>query len=113
MVKYKLEPNSQTPISQTGIVRSILNKRSVYKFIVSALLAIVFLVSSATVQQAVALQSDHTATSELSMVATVNPLATDAGVAALDAGGNAVDACLLYTSPSPRDLSTSRMPSSA
>ena len=24
-----------------------------------------------------------------------------------------VDACLLYTSPSPRDLSTSRMPSSA
>ena len=94
MVKYKLEPNSQTPISQTGIVRSILNKRSVYKFIVSALLAIVFLVSSATVQQAVALQSDHTATSELSMVATVNPLATDAGVAALDAGGNAVDAAV-------------------
>ena len=27
-------------------------------------------------------------------------------------GGNIVD-CLLYTSPSPRDLSTSRMPSSA
>ena len=26
---------------------------------------------------------------------------------------NAVIACLLYTSPSPRDLSTSRMPSSA
>ena len=25
----------------------------------------------------------------------------------------AVDVCLLYTSPSPRDLSTSRMPSSA
>ena len=25
----------------------------------------------------------------------------------------ALDACLLYTSPSPRDLSTSRMPSSA
>ena len=25
----------------------------------------------------------------------------------------AMDACLLYTSPSPRDLSTSRMPSSA
>ena len=24
-----------------------------------------------------------------------------------------IDACLLYTSPSPRDLSTSRMPSSA
>ena len=27
--------------------------------------------------------------------------------------GDAYDACLLYTSPSPRDLSTSRMPSSA
>ena len=26
---------------------------------------------------------------------------------------DAVQACLLYTSPSPRDLSTSRMPSSA
>ena len=25
----------------------------------------------------------------------------------------AIDSCLLYTSPSPRDLSTSRMPSSA
>ena len=27
--------------------------------------------------------------------------------------GNAQSGCLLYTSPSPRDLSTSRMPSSA
>ena len=27
--------------------------------------------------------------------------------------GRKVDVCLLYTSPSPRDLSTSRMPSSA
>ena len=32
--------------------------------------------------------------------------------AALNAGG-ASNGCLLYTSPSPRDLSTSRMPSSA
>ena len=29
------------------------------------------------------------------------------------AGGYPSDTCLLYTSPSPRDLSTSRMPSSA
>ena len=29
------------------------------------------------------------------------------------AGAAAVKTCLLYTSPSPRDLSTSRMPSSA
>ena len=28
-------------------------------------------------------------------------------------GGNTPSVCLLYTSPSPRDLSTSRMPSSA
>ena len=28
-------------------------------------------------------------------------------------GAEVVSACLLYTSPSPRDLSTSRMPSSA
>ena len=32
---------------------------------------------------------------------------------ALSAMLNALDSCLLYTSPSPRDLSTSRMPSSA
>ena len=31
----------------------------------------------------------------------------------LDKGKGWLDACLLYTSPSPRDLSTSRMPSSA
>ena len=34
------------------------------------------------------------------------------GIAATDHGG-ACRGCLLYTSPSPRDLSTSRMPSSA
>ena len=32
---------------------------------------------------------------------------------ALEHGLSLVNACLLYTSPSPRDLSTSRMPSSA
>ena len=32
---------------------------------------------------------------------------------ALDEFRDLLDACLLYTSPSPRDLSTSRMPSSA
>ena len=30
-----------------------------------------------------------------------------------DGVNNKIDICLLYTSPSPRDLSTSRMPSSA
>ena len=33
--------------------------------------------------------------------------------AATDAIAGALPGCLLYTSPSPRDLSTSRMPSSA
>ena len=33
--------------------------------------------------------------------------------AAREAGIRATNVCLLYTSPSPRDLSTSRMPSSA
>ena len=33
--------------------------------------------------------------------------------AALGLSTTRLDACLLYTSPSPRDLSTSRMPSSA
>ena len=44
------------------------------------------------------------------IVGRVERLATDAVVAGVDA---LVDVCLLYTSPSPRDLSTSRMPSSA
>ena len=37
------------------------------------------------------------------------------GIGQGNAAGQAVEgiACLLYTSPSPRDLSTSRMPSSA
>ena len=39
-------------------------------------------------------------------------LATDI-LEVLTEGSNVPEACLLYTSPSPRDLSTSRMPSSA
>ena len=38
---------------------------------------------------------------------------TAAGGAATAAACDISDSCLLYTSPSPRDLSTSRMPSSA
>jgi len=38
---------------------------------------------------------------------------TGAGTEAFCSGGDQRIRCLLYTSPSPRDLSTSRMPSSA
>ena len=36
-----------------------------------------------------------------------------AGNAGVDASGQALNTCLLYTSPSPRDATLSRMPSSA
>ena len=47
-----------------------------------------------------------TATGTNWIISVANPHAAKAGAAVLRA-------CLLYTSPSPRDLSTSRMPSSA
>ena len=93
-MKYKLELDSQKLMSQTRIVKSVFLNRSIYKSMLLVLLAIAFLSSNTVVQPAVAQQANHTATSELSMVATVNPLATDAGVAALDTGGNAVDAAV-------------------
>ena len=94
MMKYNLELDSQKLISQTRIVKSVFVNKSICKSMLSVLLAIAFLSSNAVVQPTVAQQANHTATSELSMVATVNPVATDAGVAALDAGGNAVDAAV-------------------
>ena len=39
--------------------------------------------------------------------------AVEAATEATDAAAEATDACLLYTSPSPRDRTRSRMPSSA
>src|SRR6476619_1663415 len=54
---------------------------------------IIILCSSA----AIALAADHSAraaTSAKGMVASVHPLATDAGVAALRQGGNAIDAAI-------------------
>ena len=39
--------------------------------------------------------------------------ALEAGSKALADGRSALDTCLLYTSPSPRDVEESRMPSSA
>ena len=42
-----------------------------------------------------------------------SPVVIDADVPVSSGTSQTVAACLLYTSPSPRDLSTSRMPSSA
>ena len=67
---------------------------SAYKTVLAIVMAITLLTSNALAKQATTQQSTNTATSKLSMVATVNPIATDAGVAALDAGGNAVDAAI-------------------
>ena len=39
-------------------------------------------------------QSNHTEVSKLNMVASVNPIATDAGLKAFEQGGNAVDAAV-------------------
>ena len=41
----------------------------------------------------------------------IRGISTDTGHLAI--GGNKIDSCLLYTSPSPRDRTRSRMPSSA
>ena len=61
-----------------------------------------------------------TCTATITVEDNVNPTANCQNLTVqLDASGNVsitaaqVDNCLLYTSPSPRDLSTSRMPSSA
>ena len=43
----------------------------------------------------------------------VDPVLAPLVVDLLELGLGPLDGCLLYTSPSPRDLSTSRMPSSA
>ena len=50
-----------------------------------------------------------------SMMATAIPASADLAIPLLSyrTGPYAPNGCLLYTSPSPRDLSTSRMPSSA
>ena len=82
---------------QTTMVTSVIGNRVICKSILSVLLAMGgwgINSSNAVAQQATARQTDHTATSKISMVATVNPQATDAGIAALDAGGNAVDAAI-------------------
>lgn len=65
-----------------------------YRKIFTVIMLSVVLAATTAIQSTWAQQQEHTATSELSMVATVNPIATDAGVAALDAGGNAVDAAV-------------------
>ena len=57
-------------------------------------------------------------TNDVAVMLIANTIATGAGLFVLitvfaDVSGAHFNPCLLYTSPSPRDLSTSRMPSSA
>ena len=77
------------------------------RFIVFSILSLIFF-TSAYAESSLPSQG---------IIATSNPHASKAAKDIIDRGGNAIDAtvavCLLYTSPSPRDLSTSRMPSSA
>ena len=54
----------------------------------------------------------HAAAPELTLLA-AGALLTLVDIIWLERGRRATSTCLLYTSPSPRDLSTSRMPSSA
>ena len=64
----------------------------------------------------IALQQVLTRPDEFDVIATMNlngDYLSDALAAQVGGIGIAPGACLLYTSPSPRDLSTSRMPSSA
>ena len=49
----------------------------------------------------------------INKVILIGNLGQDPETRYLPSGGAVTNVCLLYTSPSPRDLSTSRMPSSA
>ena len=51
----------------------------------------------------------HPVVGNAGMVVSQNNLSSEIGIEILNMGGN----CLLYTSPSPRDVEESRMPSSA
>ena len=51
--------------------------------------------------------------SAMSLFGMLSPLPSKEALRAAQKQVAGVSACLLYTSPSPRDLSTSRMPSSA
>ena len=54
----------------------------------------------------------HVDHGKTTLTAAITKVMADAGRADFSAYDQ-IDNCLLYTSPSPRDLSTSRMPSSA
>ena len=60
------------------------------------------------------LVTDNESTDENNLIAFVENATSSTGNVGLEMDGNLTyNPCLLYTSPSPRDLSTSRMPSSA
>ena len=76
-----------------------------------ALLALSVPVSAEPEDVAIAAGAGVAATATVAATAAPAVVAHSSGLAIMYSGGGYV--CLLYTSPSPRDLSTSRMPSSA
>ena len=91
-----------------------LRVRVVATFVVAALVALAIALAAFTfgLRQILTSSAGDSATTEAQQVARELSTTDDAS-AALRAAGVHTQVCLLYTSPSPRDLSTSRMPSSA
>ena len=71
----------------------------------------ILLISNATANQILYNFSD--ATNQISVAFQATTDGSDPDFPFANTLSNGVTTCLLYTSPSPRDLSTSRMPSSA
>ena len=69
---------------------------------------------SATIVRGVSVIADERAAPSVRAVAESDiDAAADTSLAVAEVHAALIEGCLLYTSPSPRDLSTSRMPSSA
>ena len=79
-------------LNETGMVKLICQKPGCQQVRVRSLLLVLLLLC--VPMRPVVGQTDHTGRSELNMIASVNPIATDAGLKAFEQGGNAVDAAV-------------------